>query len=111
MKLLRIVNPLTTVNYYKGETLCSVITVNEETNEVSVVNHVESFLDKAFGVNETPTYEDYEEFLESRCFPRTRDKMKLVLKDLGLDYYDPYDIVKKTKGRMAEDNFWLEILE
>ena len=58
---------------------------------------------------ENPTIEDYNEFLESRCFPRTRDKMKLVLRDLGIPFYDPYLIIQKTEGRMAEDDFWLKI--
>ena len=39
----------------------------------------------------------------------TRDKMKLVLRDLGVPFYDPYLIVQKTEGRMAEDDFWLKI--
>ena len=62
-----------------------------------------------FGVNEDPDYNDYKEFLESRCFPRTRDKMKLVLEDMGLPFYDTFMIIEKTQGRMAEDNFWLKI--
>ena len=53
--------------------------------------------------------EDFKEFLESRCFPRTRDKMKLVLEDVGVPCYDPYLIIEKTEGRMAEDDFWLKI--
>ncbi len=52
---------------------------------------------------------NYNEFLESRCFPRTRDKMKLVLRDLGIPFYDPYLIIQKTEGRMAEDDFWIRI--
>lgn len=51
----------------------------------------------------------YEEFLESRCFPSSRDKMKLVLKDLELPFYDPLMIIEKTGGRMAEDDFWIQI--
>ena len=53
--------------------------------------------------------EDFMEFLESRCFPRTRDHLRLVLKDLELDSYDPLAIVEKTKGRMAEDFQWIQI--
>ena len=64
---------------------------------------------RAFGVVENPDYERYEEFLESRCFPRTRDKMKLVLKDLDIPFYDPFMIIEKTEGRMAEDDFWIRI--
>ena len=66
-------------------------------NELNVVNQ------------QKPDIEDYREFLESRCFPRTRDKMKLVLKDLGIPFYDPYLIIQKTEGRMAEDDFWIRI--
>lgn len=39
----------------------------------------------------------------------SRDKMKLVLKDLNLPFYDPFTIIEKTEGRMAEDDFWIRI--
>ena len=42
-------------------------------------------------------------------FPRTSDKMKLILKDLDLPFYDPFMIIEKTEGRMAEDDFWIRI--
>lgn len=64
---------------------------------------------RAFGIVENPKYEEYLEFLESRCFPRTRDKMKLVLEDLDLPFYEPFMIIEKTEGRMAEDDFWIKI--
>lgn len=64
---------------------------------------------RAFGRNEHPTYKEYEEFLDSRCFPRSRDKMKLILADLNLPFYDPIMIIEKTEGRMAEDDFWIKI--
>ena len=64
---------------------------------------------KAFGKIEKPTYEDYEDFLKSRCFPETRDKLKLVLDDLNLPFYDPFMIIQKTEGKMAEDDFWIKI--
>ena len=35
--------------------------------------------------------------------------MKLILKDLGLPFYDPIMIIEKTEGRMAEDDFWIRI--
>lgn len=76
---------------------------------VEIENKTDRILDRAFGVKEKPTWQDFEGFLEERCFPRTRDKMKLVLKDVGVDYYDPLTIIGKTEGRMAEDDMWLEI--
>ena len=41
--------------------------------------------------------------------PESRDKMKLILKDLGLPFYDPIMIIEKTEGRMEEDDFWIRI--
>lgn len=64
---------------------------------------------RAFGTIENPDYNDYLEFLESRCFLKSGDKMKLILKDLGLPFYDPIMIIEKTAGRMAEDDFWIRI--
>ena len=63
----------------------------------------------AFGNNTAPSIDDYNYFLESRCFPRTRDKMKLELERLDVPFYDPYMIIEKTQGRMAEDDFWIRI--
>ena len=64
---------------------------------------------RAFGVNESPSFKEYEEFMESRCFPRERDKMKIMLEALDIPFYDPILIIEKTQGRMAEDEFWLKI--
>lgn len=100
--------PLRLYYYYKND-LCTVIDVDERNRKVQIYNYVEHFMLKAFGNAKNVTYEDYEEFLESRCFPRTRDKMKLVLRDLDLPFYDPMMIIEKTDGRMTEDHFWIKI--
>lgn len=93
---------------YKNE-ICTIIDVDERSKRVLVHNYTDHYMFRAFGRNERPTFEEYEEFLESRCFPRTRDKMKLILKDLDLPFYDPMMIIEKTKGKMAEDDFWIWI--
>ena len=95
--------------YMYESTVCSVIDVEELIRTVKVVNYIDNPLYRAFGINTEPTFEDYEEFIESRCFPRTRDKMKLELKKLDIPFYDPIMIIEKTEGRMAEDNFWIKI--
>ena len=95
--------------YMHGQTVCTVIDVNELKREVIVRNYTDHVIFRAFGVEEEPSYEQYLEFLESRCFPRSRDKMKLILKDLDLPFYDPFMIIEKTEGRMAEDDFWIKI--
>ncbi len=96
--------------YYMFEnTVCTIIDIDEVTRSVSIKNYINNPQFRAFGINTEPTFEDYEEFLESRCFPRSRDKMKLELDRLGIPFYDPILIVEKTGGRMAEDSFWIKI--
>ena len=88
---------------------CTMILVDFKREKVEIINTTDNILYRAFGIKVKPTWEDFMEFLEERCFPRTRDHMKLILKDLGLDFYDPLAIVEKTKGKMAEDFQWLKI--
>ena len=95
--------------YMYKSTICTVIDVDEALREVEIRNYIDKPLFRAFGVVTEPTYEEYEEFLESRCFPKERDKIKLELKRLGIPFYDPMMIIEKTQGRMAEDDFWIKI--
>lgn len=95
--------------YMHENKTCTLIDVDELRRKVKIKNYTDHIMFRAFGSLEEPTYQDYEAFLESRCFPRTRDKMKLVLNDLGLPFYDPFMIIQKTEGRMAEDHFWIRI--
>lgn len=95
--------------YMHNQNVCTRIDVNEMKQEVYITNYTDNIMFRAFGIVEKPTYGMYLDFLESRCFPRSRDKMKLVLRDLDLPFYDPFLIIEKTKGRMAEDDFWIRI--
>lgn len=88
---------------------CTQILVDFRREQIAIVNTTDDIIHRAFGIKAKPTWEDFMEFLESRCFPRTRDHLRLVLKDLGLDNYDPLAIIEKTKGRMAEDLQWIDI--
>lgn len=100
--------PLRMYYYYK-DTLCTIIDVDEVRQYVRIRNYAKNLMFRAFGVNESPSFEDYEEFIESRCFPRTRDKMKIMLEALNIPFYDPILIIEKTQGRMAEDDFWIKL--
>ena len=99
------------LHYYDGDTLCTKICADKVTRCLAVENLVDDSLSTAFGVNTSPTWEDLENFLEERCVPRQRDGLQYYLRELGLDHYDPLAIVRKTQGRMAEDNCWLDIVE
>ncbi len=95
--------------YMHDRDVCTLIDVNECERNVKIKNYTEKIMFRAFGVVENPDYKQYQEFLESRCFPDSRDKMKLVLKDMEIPFYDPIMIIEKTEGRMAEDDFWIRI--
>ena len=95
--------------YMYENRVCTIIDSDEVNRTVKISNYSDNPLFCAFGVNTKPSFDDYEEFLESRCFPRTRDKIKLELKRLDLPFYDPLMIIEKTEGRMAEDHFWIKI--
>ncbi len=97
------------LKYYYRDMLCTVIDVNEMEQRVFIRNYTDNLLFRAFGRNEHPSFADYEEFLESRCFPRSRDKMKLMLKEYDIPFYDPFLIIEKTGGRMEEDDFHIVI--
>ena len=95
--------------YLKKDELCTTIDVDEINQKIRIKNYTWKYTDCAFGNNKDPQYSDYIDFLKSRCFPEQRDKMKLLLRDLNLPFYDPFMIIEKTKGRMAEDEFQIEI--
>ena len=95
--------------YYDKDILCSTIVCDFTSKAVLVKNHTEDILKTAFGVNLSPTWDDFTEFLEERCVPRTRENISLFLESMDLTEYDPIRIVEITQGRMAEDNQWLKI--
>lgn len=90
--------------------LCTTILIDFAKRKIAVRNETEDMIHRAFGMKAKPTWEDFEEFLESRCFPRTREHLRLVLEDVGVDSYDPLAIIEKTRGRMAEDLQWIKIV-
>ena len=95
--------------YMFRDMICTVIDIDEVKQKVRIKNYTDNLLFRAFGRNTEPSYDDYEQFIESRCFPRTRDKMKIELEHLGIPFYDPIMIIEKTEGRMADDEFYIRI--
>lgn len=97
------------LSYYDGDTLCSQIAADDTNQTLCVKDFVTDCLKTAFGNNQLPTWEDYLNFLEDRCIPRTRAGLREYLEALGLDEYDPLKIIQKTSGRMAEDDQWIHL--
>lgn len=86
---------------------CTVIDVNFLQQQIVIQNKTDDILHRAFGAKESPTWNDFELFLQERCFPRTRGNCKELVRALDLTDYDPLQIVEKTKGRLADDEMWL----
>lgn len=97
--------------YYYNKTLCSTIYADFTTERVAAENATSEIIHTAFGNNAEPNWNDFLDFLEERCVPRTRIGINNILQEMGLDEYDPIRIVEKTQGRMAEDKQWLSVSE
>lgn len=51
--------------------------------------------------------EALESFLESRCFSKANGACKLLLSQLGLEFYNVHDIIEITHGVCVEDFNWI----
>ena len=94
--------------FYDGEILCTKIIADFTDETLSAENTTGHIVKTAFGKNETPTWNDFQSFLEERCLPRSRSGIREYLETIGVEEYDPLEIIKKTDGRMAEDNQWIK---
>lgn len=103
-------HPTLRINYMEEYTVCSVIDVDETKRAVTVTNRVADYSRCAFGAMEQPTWETFEWFLEERCFPRDAADVEERLRELGLTSYEPLKILERTKGRLASDRHWLQII-
>ena len=95
--------------FYSGDELCTDIYADFTDKTLISTNHSADPVKTAFGNNKSPTWPVFEAFLEERCVPRQRDGIREYLEALGLDEYDPIEIIKTTAGRMAEDDQWVQI--
>ena len=46
------------------------------------------------------------EILTDRCWDKNRADLPDILSTLGIEEYNPYEICKRTHGKMAQDNIW-----
>ena len=97
------------LEFYDREILCTRIIADFTDETLSVENTTEHIVKTAFGKNEAPTWEDFQNFLEERCVPRSRSGIREYLETIGVEEYNPIEIIKRTSGRMAEDNQWIKL--
>ena len=92
---------------YKDE-LVAKYTLDSLKNKVYIEQVRNKFLDRNFGNNTVINMQEFDHFLESRCFPRQRQSCKEVLESLKLETYDPLAICLRTYGRQWDDYYWLK---
>lgn len=95
------------IDFMYKTSVCTTILVNFWDEKIKIINKTDDILHRAFGVNENPTWEDFNTFLEDRCFSKSRGDRKSVLRALGIDSYDPFQIIEQTKGKTYEDSQWM----
>lgn len=49
---------------------------------------------------------EFGEILSDRCWDKNRPDISNLLSSLGLDEYNPYEICKRTHGKMSQDKIW-----
>lgn len=99
------------LSFYDDEMLCTVIYADFTDKTLKSENHTSDIINTAFGNNKMPTWSDFMTFLEERCIPKERSGIREYLETIGVSEYNPLEIIKKTKGKMAGDNQWIKIEE
>ena len=51
---------------------------------------------------------EFGEILANRCWDRSREDIDTLLRLIGLNEYNPYEICKRTHGKMAQDDTWFK---
>lgn len=89
--------------------ICTIIDINYFEKKIKIQNRTDDIFHRAFGVNENPSWKDFEVFLESRCYSKSRADIGRILNELGMKTYDTYVMVEKTEGRCHGDDMWINI--
>lgn len=95
--------------FYNFEDVCTVIYADFTEQSIYAENYTDNLVKTAFGKNQFPLWENFCSFIEERCIPAQRDGIREWLETNGLEEYDPFQIILKTEGRMAEDHQWLRV--
>lgn len=99
------------IKFFNADVLCTKICADFTYKDLTVENYTDNLVKTAFGKNSVPTWQDFENFLEERCIPRGRSGLREYLETIGVEEYIPLEIIRKTEGRMAEDDQWIRLEE
>ena len=93
---------------YNRDELCTIIYTDFTDKTLSVRNTTNNMVKTALGKNDTPPWLEFHSFLEERCVPEGRSGIREYLETIGVESYDPLEIIKKTSGKMSEDDQWIK---
>ena len=96
------------IDYMFKTSVCTTIFVDFKNEKINIVNKTDDILHRAFGTNENPSWQDFNDFVSDRCFSSARGDKKAMLKTLGIESYDPIQIIEKTKGKTYDDRQWMK---
>ena len=94
--------------YWKTEPTCKV-TVRGLVVEFE--NLTNDPLKLPFGILKEVDRDKVEGYFKDRCFPEDRVNCKELIRDLGLDYYEPELICRKTHGLQFDDFCWIQFAD
>lgn len=84
-----------------------------------IVAHITVYMDFTVGVERfteidsympvpvPATYDDVELLYTTMCFDEGHPDKQEILNSFGVEFYDPFSIVKVTNGYMWDDPFWI----
>ncbi len=99
------------LNFMDGNRILTEIIIDSAQRTVSIINHTDDVFERAFGTNDSPTIQDFNEFVKSRAFPYNMDNREVVLKTYDIRKDDDLQIVKELRGRRCNDDFWIDVIE
>ena len=97
------------IKFFDKTELCTSICADFTDKALVAENYTDNIVKTAFGNNDCPDWNDFINFLEERCLSKSRAGIREYLETIGVAEYDAIEIIKKTAGRMAEDDQWIEM--
>lgn len=94
--------------YMLGHRPMTIIDVDFLGKKIKIQNRTDDIFDRAFGRIENPNWEQFEIFINDRVISKSRIDLDRALAIIGVDYYDPFLIIEKTKGKMEGDRYWIK---
>lgn len=97
------------ITYLLGHKPMTIIYVDFIDKKIAIQNRTNNIYDRAFGKVLNPDWNQFEIFIRERVISEERIDLDLVLESINVDYYDPFLIISKTKGKMEGDKYWMRI--